>query len=577
MFTLAPIKEAKLATLDHEELLTKHMPILAMDRRERFQPIRVEDFVHHSVLMRGDEIVLENPRVTQLTSEYGPDCYLRFLSEKERKQPVSKEIAQAAQRFLTPRLGLVGLFGRIVDALFLIAGLLRPTCPNNTAVAAEQKVKNNDLHSEPTVYARVFEQGEWLVLHYAWLYAMNDWRTAYRGMNDHEGDWEQAWIFCDPADLSPQWVTASNHEYQGADLRRHWDDPELIRQGERPVLHAAAGSHALFFSPGDYITRFDLPGLRWLVPVKQFGRWLVGSDRKPIPGIGPAVGIPFVDAAKGDGKHIDKMTLQIMDQDNWCTGFRGLWGLDTGDPLQGERGPGGPKFNRRGQVRLSWADPVGFAELHGTPPPSALDTRVNRDKLDQVISNITEEIRTRARRLPLAEQTDSFKTMAQESRELSELLRQRTELEDLKIELETQPPEPPSLRGHLTAPAQALDVHAGILSSLWAMLSVPVLSITIGLAIMLDRLPLFAAIFVAVSVIGVTDQLIQRRFKVALRALVLLVAGFAAVRLAAAQVLAGSWWALGAILLGAGVALGVVNGLEWFRTSIVNRHEHRKQ
>lgn len=577
MFTLAPIEETKLVTTAHQDLLVKHMPILAMDRRERFRPMRVEDFVENAVLMRGEETILENPSIEDLTAQYGPDCYLRFLSEAERKQPVSKEIAQAAQRFLTPRLGLVGLFGRIVDALFLIAGLLRPTCPNNTAVAAEQKVKDLDLQSGSTVYARVFEQGEWLVLHYAWLYAMNDWRTAYRGMNDHEGDWEQAWIFCDPADLTPQWVTASNHEYQGADLRRHWDDPELVRDGQRPVLHCAAGSHALFFSPGEYITRFDLPGLRWLVPVKQFGRWLVGSDRKPIPGIGPAVGIPFVDAAKGDGEHITEMTLTTMDDQSWCSGFRGLWGLDTGDPMQGERGPGGPKFNRRGQVRLSWADPVGFAELHGTPPPSALDTRVNRDKLDQVISNITKEIRTRARRLPLAEQTDSFTTMAQESKELSELLRQRVELEDLKTELETHPPEAPSIRGHLTAPAQALEIQAGILSSLWAMLSVPVLSITVGLAIMWERLPLFAAIFVAISVIGVTDQLIQRRYKVATRAMVLLAAGFAAVRLAAAQVLAGSWWALGAILLGAGLALGVVNGLEWFRTSIKNRHELRRK
>lgn len=561
----------KLTETEHFELLKKHMPILAMDRRERFRPIRVEDFVENSVLMRGDEILLRGPKASDLTSDYGSDCYLRFLSESERRQPVSAEIAQAAQRFLTPRLGLVGLFGRIVDALFLLAGLVRPTVPNNTAIAAEQKVKNLGIQKQPTVYARVVEQGEWLVLHYSWLYAMNDWRTAYRGLNDHEGDWEQAWIFCDPDNLEPQWVTASNHEYSGADLRRHWRDPELLVRGNRPVLYAAAGSHALFFSPGDYITRFDLPGLRWLVPIKQFGRWLVGSDRKPVPGIGPAVGVPFVDAARGDGQFLDRSEIELMSNQSWCQGFRGLWGLDTNDPLQGERGPGGPKFNRRGEVRLSWADPIGFAELHGTPPPSALEERVNRDKLDQVIGNITQEIRRKARRLPLAEQTDSFKTMAEESRELSELLRQRTELEDLREGLESRPAVEPSLRGHLTAPAEPLEAQAGVLSSLWAMLSVPALFSTVGVAIMWDPLPLFLSVFVAVSIIGVTDQLIQRRFKVATRAAVLLSATFAGIVLAAEQVLASSWWAIGAVILGSGIALGVVNGLEWFRTFIKNR------
>ncbi|MEM9684625.1 MAG: hypothetical protein AAF942_15235, partial [Pseudomonadota bacterium] len=33
-----------------------------------------------------------------------------------------------------------------------------------------------------------------------------------------------------------------------------WDDPELLRLGSKPVLFVGAGSHALFFRPGDYVS-----------------------------------------------------------------------------------------------------------------------------------------------------------------------------------------------------------------------------------------------------------------------------------------------------------------------------------
>ena len=43
--------------------------------------------------------------------------------------------------------------------------------------------------------------------------------------------------------------------------------------------------------------------------------------------------------------------------------YRGLWGLDTGDRLAGERAPAGPKYTRTGTVRQSWNDPLGFVGL----------------------------------------------------------------------------------------------------------------------------------------------------------------------------------------------------------------------
>ncbi len=49
----------------------------------------------------------------------------------------------------------------------------------------------------------------------------------------------------------PAWVAFSSHDYQDDDLRRRWDDPELHREGDQPVVYAGAGSHSGAFIPGD--------------------------------------------------------------------------------------------------------------------------------------------------------------------------------------------------------------------------------------------------------------------------------------------------------------------------------------
>jgi hypothetical protein len=66
----------------------------------------------------------------------------------------------------------------------------------------------------------------------------------------------------------------------------------------------------------------------------------------------------------------------------WVDKYRGLWGLDTRDPVGGERAPAGPKYNRDGSVRQSWYDPIGWAGLDKILPPirvsSELDTRLKQ-------------------------------------------------------------------------------------------------------------------------------------------------------------------------------------------------------
>lgn len=550
-----------------EQLLRRHQPILAFDRRELFFPISVERYLEGCELWRGDECVVDRPHASELDHRWGPDAHLRFVTAEERRDVFGREVGRTARRLVSPRLGLVGLFGRIVDALFLVLVMLRPTTPKATAVAADRKVRRKQLHNAPTCYGRAVVAGEWLVLHYAWLYAMNDWRSGYRGMNDHEGDWEQAWVFCDPSDYSPQWVATSNHEYAGADLRRHWSDPELLVDGDRPVLHAGAGSHALFFSAGDYVTRFDLPGLRWLAWLQHFGRRIVGTSDDTRRGIGPAVGIPFVDYARGDGLHLDTAKLERMQDEAWCEDFRGLWGVDTGDPLQAERGPSGPKFDRRGEVRLSWADPLGYAGLHGTLPPSALGSRVNLEKIDRTIFDLDEQIRAKGRLLPLAAQANPERRIDGEGKAVSELLRQKSELLGLRKRVAAGHLPQGGVRDHLQRPLETLaHGHAthGLLT-LWAMLSVPLILGALGAALLIERLPVLLTTACAVTTVGVVEQLLRRRFEAAARVVGLAGLGTLVIAVALQPVLSVTHYVVGGLLLVAATALVVVNIAEWLR------------
>ena len=35
----------------------------------------------------------------------------------------------------------------------------------------------------------------WICLHYLFFYFMNDYRSTFNGVNDHEADWEQVFIY----------------------------------------------------------------------------------------------------------------------------------------------------------------------------------------------------------------------------------------------------------------------------------------------------------------------------------------------------------------------------------------------
>ncbi len=549
--------------IESQALLARHLPILHFDQRELFYPTAVDGFVANSALVvAGTETApAGNVSVENLGHELGADVHLRFVSDADRRSVVREEARRFARKLLGPRLGRVGYFGRSLDALFLASVAVRPTTPRLTTVAAALKAERHGLHAEPTCYGRVVEVGDWLVLHYCFFYVMNDWRSGYRGVNDHEGDWEQAWVYCDPGDHAPVWVVASSHENTGSDLRRHWEDTELVRLDGRPVFYVGAGSHALFFRPGDYVTRIDVPALRPLLRIRRWTRRALRiRDDDDDRGLGPALGVPFVDTASGDGRVIDEWRLEQLDERRpWFGGYRGLWGLDTGDPLDAERAPSGPKFDRSGGIRRSWADPVGFAGLHGTSPPSLADPTISLENIEAGLDHIDDELRHTSRLLSLSSRGSLGGPAGGQAERLSELLRQRTELEDLRRRLGRGVVERRGLRDHLRDPGVPLEPprEAGWILAIWATVSVPLLLVSIAAPLVLSELRAIGPLLAVLAGLTVLEQLVRRHFNAALRLAVVYAA--VAALFAFVSVLTVSLVAIGGGLAVAAALLFVVN------------------
>ena len=244
-------------------------------------------------------------------------------------------------------------------------------------------------------HGRVVREGRWVVLHYMFFYAMNDWRSTFEGANDHEADLEQCFVVCEALDdgsIEPAWFCAAAHDEKGDDLRRRWDDPRMETIDGHPVVYPGAGSHATYLERGEYIMLLPFPGERTIRgPLDLLRRFWRDTLAQPDPGdlaerVKRTLSVPFVDYARGDGRvvgpggDVEWSPIVIGDEDGWVDRYRGLWGLDTGDRFAGERAPAGPKYTRTGSVRQSWHDPLGFAGLDKVAPPSqailVLETRI---------------------------------------------------------------------------------------------------------------------------------------------------------------------------------------------------------
>ncbi len=419
--------------MNNLDLLRKYEPVIKYTQGEMFFPCAVDEYVKRCSLwirdkQGNDQMLIPENQLTLETLEQfdqtpsGCVHYLRFVEEPLNGIEYQQWwLREERTPFHSPgRLARVGIASRILDSFFDISLLLRGTVPRGTAAEAErqyQQIKNIDNRN--VYYGRVLRENGYIILHYLFFYAMNDWRSTFYGVNDHESDWEQVFVYlADSADMQPLWVACAAHDYNGDDLRRRWDDPTLEKaEGSHPIIYAGAGSHANYFLSGEYLTNVQLEVLKPLINLvdlgahvwqERLGQGLSEAQEKQISAL---FNIPFIDYARGDGIAIGVGEKQswspiLFTADmRWVDRYRGLWGLDTKDPLGGERAPAGPKYNRNGTMRLSWHNPLGWAGLHKVAPPQRAMERLQShiETLKQELQNIRSEINTISRLLQALE------------------------------------------------------------------------------------------------------------------------------------------------------------------------------
>jgi hypothetical protein len=390
-------------------LLRRFEPVLRFTRGEQFFPMDVEPYVHESSLWMyrpGREPVcletvgelslekLAEPRAGGFDAVY----FLQFIEPLDITELAAYRLREGLAR-KDPRqvfhagrgrLARVGYLARLIDALFSLTLLARGRVPGDTAAAAAlayERIMQENEHFR--YYGRVLRENGWIVLQYWFFYPFNDWRTGFSGANDHEADWEMACIYLyqdEDGEFQPEWAAYAAHDYYGDDLRRRWDDPELEKVGEHPVIYVGSGSHASYYGAGEYLAELELsflaPISNLVERVRRLWHNALGyvhdeeGEVEQQPHSMKIFRVPFVDYARGDGFALGPGQEREWDPPGllnptppWALHYRGLWGLYTRDPVAGEDAPAGPLYNRNGTMRRSWYDPAGWAGLDKVPPP----------------------------------------------------------------------------------------------------------------------------------------------------------------------------------------------------------------
>ena len=402
--------------VDDLALLRRFEPILRFNRVELFLPSDVGAYVEAcSLWMRGedDEDIklvpagqLDLESLARIGRERrGDRLHLLYV-----EHPASRKEYRAWRRDGhgeampgSSRFSEVGLTSRIFDALFRLTLLFRGRVPRGAVAAGEMAYREKIAAAGTPYYGRVLHEAGWTVLEYWFFYPMNDWRSSFHGINDHEADWENIILFLAPGrdgELEPRWVAFSSHDAEGDALRRRADDPDLEWVGDHVVAYPGAGSHSHTPMAMDEAVRVDPPVMRGFI------RWLRRITRALTPwnessSLDAGFGVPFVDYHRGDGVSVGpgadrEWTPVVIDDDTpWVRDFAGRWGRDSRDPFGGESAPTGPKHERDGIDRVRWEDPLGWAGMQKVDPSPdyALNAIAARRALvDERIAEIDAEV-----------------------------------------------------------------------------------------------------------------------------------------------------------------------------------------
>ncbi len=495
-------------------LLRVFEPVVRFTRGEYFFPVSVHNYVQHAALwteLPGGESVIEASaesfdsgvlgRVEE--SIPGQSTSLSGIMTGTESPKVRIPLKDRPPRLRgASRLAAVGLLGRLIDALNRLSLIFRGSVPGGSAAKSFLLQQEHLEPDRPAYYGRVVRDGDWVVCQYWFFYSFNNWRSGFGGVNEHEADWEQVTVFLDGTGAlddaglpAPRWVVFSAHDETGDDLRRRWDDPDLtLVEGRHPVVFAGAGSHSGAYLPGDYLISIEPPTQS---TVLRFGRWMARVFTPWSTGA-QNVGIPYVDYARGDGRAIgpgqgDPWYPEVIDDDTgWVRGFRGLWGHDTRDRLGGERGPAGPRYERDGTVRASWAAPVGWAGLAKVAANPAVESDLlvrRREQLQARLDELEDDIARTGDALQVAAAgrypgAPEVRVLAGEEARLLAMRREQTRLRDeaasMGSDASDAAADPHAHLTHRNTPIESATGTRARLLSWWAVLSTPLILWTLG-------------------------------------------------------------------------------------------------
>ncbi len=280
---------APVASPPLETLLARYVPVLVLHPAERFRPVSVDGFLADSDLLRKTSTGWE---------------------KLERPLPAGGADLRLDQRLCRA-----------------IEGVAATSC--YAAAEAEHG-------SPPVVYGAAFRRKSRIDLQYWLWYPYNDYSpTVPPGeiWQVHEGDWEAVSVILDPQG-KPLTVGYSQHS-EGK--RRDW--AEVPKQGLRPRVYVALGSHANYFAPGKH--RWD-PRVAEPLLISIFEQ----NGQEPVD-------------HTGRGRIVRPRLLRVTATTPSWMAFAGRWGEDEylhvpgGQPVaSGGAGPTGPAFHEQ------WSAPV---------------------------------------------------------------------------------------------------------------------------------------------------------------------------------------------------------------------------
>lgn len=501
--------------VDEFDLLRAYEPIVRLTEGELFFPTAVEEYIACCELVervdgQKSRVVLAEGDVTlELLAEIGaanPDAglFLRFVDRPLSTIQIFRwRHRQDRPRFKeASRLARVGVLSRLIDALVRVSLFFRGGVASGTQARAEVLYRTRMRRNHHPYYARVVRDSGYVALQYWYFYVFNDWRSRVYGVNDHEADWEQVTVYLaeQPAGPPrPAWVAFSAHDEIGDDLRRRWDDPDLTLVGDHPVVFAGLGSHSGAYLSGDYLTTIDPPAFKRLVRTyRAVTRALLPWAREQT---GAGVGIPYIDYARGDGVTIgpdqDRAWTPVVidDETPWVFDYQGLWGNDTADPLGGERGPAGPRYERAGTVRQSWGDSIGWSGLAKVAPNAEAAAELVRQRLDdlRVDADVVQTDLDAHRTTLRADVASGVTVDRAQVGDLDELAAREVALGDERRRLERRLTTPSPLPGphehlrHRRMPVPPEPRARRRVLAIWSAVSTPLILAAIGLAFLPDR------------------------------------------------------------------------------------------